>query len=299
MKPSARVRPLSMDAERCERFESFVAKFRSVFHRADQFLRFRAYLRGLLEPIERKNVESIASAASSVMLVETNLAQSLQHFVSQSPWDHRRLASALRSANVELRRDPSAVWLVHDGVFPKKGRHSIGVQRQFARILGRKINCQVGVFIGQYGPKGYFPLIGRLYLPGAWLRENAEAVEKQIPETDRTSLSKAQLALDLCEELRADGEPVLPIVPESGYLSGTDFRDELTNRGLFLRDSEHTLMEDGLASFDAMRADFGLDHFEGRTWHGWHHHVVLVFAAYDFLAEELLRERADSETSAK
>jgi SRSO17 transposase len=64
-----------------------VASYRATFQRADQFLRFRAYLRGRLEPSGRKNVEAIAAA---------NLGQALQHFVSHSPWDAGRLFAAVR-----------------------------------------------------------------------------------------------------------------------------------------------------------------------------------------------------------
>ena len=141
------------------RFERYAASYRPTFQRADQFLRFRAYLRGLLEAADRKNVEAIAAAQTAVG--EADLAQALQHFVSHSPWDAGRLFAAVRRHTTALRADPAAVWVVHDGVFAKKGRHSVGVQRQFARSLGRKINCQVGVFVAQQvGPAGYFPLRG-------------------------------------------------------------------------------------------------------------------------------------------
>jgi SRSO17 transposase len=149
-------RLLPFDEARTERFEVHVAAYRTVFHRADQALRFRAYLRGLLEPGGRKNVEGIASAASKVMMVEAGLPQALQHFVSNSPWDGRRLLAATRTLAAVDRRDPAAVWVVHDGSFPKKGQSSVGVQRQFARSLGKKINCQIAVFVTQVGPAGVF-----------------------------------------------------------------------------------------------------------------------------------------------
>jgi SRSO17 transposase len=72
-----------------------VASYRTTFQRADQFLRFRAYLRGRLEPSGRKNVEAIA-AAGRVIMTEANLGQALQHFVSHSPWDAGRLFAAVR-----------------------------------------------------------------------------------------------------------------------------------------------------------------------------------------------------------
>src|SRR5262245_7362758 len=95
-KAAAPVQPPALDAERVAQFEEYVASFRSTFQRTDQFLRFRAYLRGLLEPSDRKNVEAISVAASRVIMVEANLAQALQHFISHSPWDARRLFATVR-----------------------------------------------------------------------------------------------------------------------------------------------------------------------------------------------------------
>jgi len=35
--------------------------------------------------------------------------------------------------------------------------------------------------------------------------------------------------------------------------------------------------------YQQLKEELGLDHFEGRTWQGFHHHVTLCFMAYDFL----------------
>jgi SRSO17 transposase len=281
---SPSLRPESaLDECRVMRFEEYVAGFRSTFQRTDQFLRFRAYLRGLLEPSDRKNVEAIAAAASRVIMVEANLAQALQHFVSNSPWDAQRLFAAVRQRTVGLRADSESVWVIHDGVFVKKGRHSVGVQRQFARSVEKKINCQVGVFVSQVGPAGYYPLTSRLYLPASWLRANEDA--KSIPEDERRQATKAEIALRLIDELRSEGEP-LAITGEPGYLSAIEFRDGVAARGLSTRDDVPELLAEALRRFDWLKTTLGLDHFEGRAWHGWHHHVSLVFAAYGFLCSE-------------
>ena len=41
-------------------------------------------------------------------------------------------------------------------------------------------------------------------------------------------------------------------------------------------------------SYKELKDELGLDHFEGRSWRGWHHHVTLVLMAYAFL---VLRRR--------
>jgi SRSO17 transposase len=274
----------SFDAEREQRFEAFVAGLRPVFQRSDQFLRFRAYVRGLLEAGERKNFESLAAAAGTVMLAEADLAQALQHFVTQSPWSAARLMTAIRTRAV---RANDATWVVHDGVFPKKGRHSVGVQRQFARSLGRKINCQVGVFVSAIGPRGeYSPLAARLYLPANWLRDNTELAGRLVPEDHRVPLSKTQIALTLIDELLAERATPGAVTGEAGYLGSEELAVGLAERRLPVPGEGSPILNDACRKFEEMKARLGMDHFEGRNWSGWHHHVALVFAAQAFLGLE-------------
>lgn len=275
------------DPTRLKRFEAYVELYRSEFQRMDQLTRFKAYLRGLLEPIERKNVESIAAVVGDIRRSDSNLSQALQHFVSHSPWESRNLMGKIRELNRDHRRDPEAVYVVHDIAFSKKGQHSVGVMRQLARSFGKKINCQVGVFVAQMGPKGYFPLATRLYLPANWLKEHADEVTKIIPEEFRAFSSKGQIALSLVEELLRSSEVPRPIVLESGYLADNDLIQGLRERQQKLEVAPHHL-EAAIRHAGWLNDVLGLDHFEGRTWHGWHHHLALVLAAYNYLASERL-----------
>lgn len=274
-------RPVALDPDRLARLEAFAERFRDVFPRNDQFRRFVAYLAGLLTAPGRKNVEGIAAAAAGLAPAEADLVQALQHFVTRSPWDAARLFAACRRIRPGAISDPGAVWVVHDAAFPKKGRHSAGVQRQFARSLGQKVNCQIGVVLAQHGPAGYFPLAARLYLPAQWLRENAGLAERTISEEARKAATKAELALAMIDEVRAEGR--LPgsgvVVPEDGY--ARELAEALPSRRLGLAEGSDHLPE-ARARFDDIRAALGLDHFEGRTWAGWHHHVSLVITAYTF-----------------
>lgn len=265
-----------------DRLDTYAAELRPIFRRADQASHFRSYLRGLLEPIGRKNVEAIAALSARA---DADLAQALQHFVSHSPWDCQELFAAVRKLSVTRRRDPDAKWVVHDVAFPKKGRHSVGVHRQFARDVGKKINCQLAVFVSQVGPGGYFPLAARLYLPGSWLREHGESAAKSIPLEHREPATKAELGLRLIDELLAEREPSRDVIAEAGYSTSGEFAEGLAKRGLCVSESE-TALGDALHRLEWVKAELGLDHFEGRTWQGWHHHVSLVFAAYHLLAGE-------------
>lgn len=282
----------SLDAERFARLEAFAERFRPVFPRADQYRRFLAYLAGLLAPGSRKNVEAIAAGAAGLIPAEADLVQALQHFVTGSPWDADRLFAACRGVLADRLADPGAVWVVHDAVFPKKGRHSAGVYRQFARSLGQKVNCQIAVVLSQFGPAGYTPLAARLYLPGHWLRENPELAGRIVPEDHRRPATKGEIGLALIDAVLAEGRrPGLgAVVVEEGSATAGELADDLPARGLTV--SERTAVEAGPALAGAqagvndLRRAVGLDHFEGRTWLGWHHHVSLVFTAAAFLTLE-------------
>lgn len=281
------LRPTSLrpfDGERVLALDAFADRFADLFARADQAKRFRAYLRGLLDGGERKNVEAIASRFAPQGNGESGFAQALQHFISHSPWDAGQVAARYRQLVRESLADPSGVWVVHDGVIPKKGRHSVGTQRQFARGLGRKVNCQVAVVVGLDGPHGYLPMAVRLYLPGYWLRENVEAVEKTVPAESRGHVTKSDVALGLLDELISEGWPATGVVADDAYGHHLGFRDGLESRGFRIPDSDgsESLIR-AADGFDWLKSRLGLEHFEGRTWVGWHHHTAIVLAAFGFL----------------
>jgi SRSO17 transposase len=281
------------DADQIGRFSAFTDLFQSVFPRSDQFKRFQTYLRGLLLPGDRKNVEAMAERVAELMPGE-DLAQALQHFVSESPWRADRLLAVYREVVGVSQADENAVWVVHDAAFPKKGRHSVGVQRQFARSLGRKVNCQVAVVLSQIGPLGFFPLTARLYLPSHWLRENRDQAEMTVPEEYRRGATKAAIALSLIDEVRSGTNWSFPItvVAEPTFATDIDFENGLASRCLDLLDGEDDFSIAALADCHRrlgwLRTNLGLDHFEGRSWSGWHHQLALVFTAYAFLATEQL-----------
>jgi SRSO17 transposase len=269
------------DADRAARLVDYAAEYRDLFGRADQAKWFGLYLRGLLAGTGRKNVEAIAGRVSDA---GPAAAQALQHFVSHSPWDADRVFARYRSL-VRPEIGPGA-WVVHDAVIPKKGRHSVGVQRQFARGLGRKVNCQLAVVVSYVGDTGYYPLAARLYLPAAWLREHEESLARRVPLKHREATGKPEIALALIDELLADDVPRAAVAAEDGYAGSAAFRDGLATRRLAEAPGADRALSTGLAHFDWLKDGLGLQHFEGRTWVGWHHHVSLVFAAYGFVARE-------------
>jgi SRSO17 transposase len=273
--------PSRTSAESLADLEDYLAAFRDLFTRSDQAKAFGLYVRGLLDGEHRKNVESIAGRVAGQDAAVSNLAQSLQHFVTQSPWDAERVVARYR----ELLPRPGGprVWVVHDGAIPKKGRSSVGVFRQFARSLGRKVNCQVAVMVTDV-TIACLPLAGRLYLPGQWLRDNQPQAGRTVPDRHREPRSKAEVALDLVEELLTEGRPDR-LIAEDGYISGPTFREGLGRWGIPVSEGEphvDAALRVAREGFESLKEGLGLSHFEGRTWVGWHHHLALVLAAFGY-----------------
>jgi SRSO17 transposase len=273
------------------KLSDYLATFRQLFARADQARCFELYVRGLLDGDHRKNVESIATQVASPDDAGANLAQSLQHFVSQSPWDAREVIAKYRAIVAPWRTD-DRVWIVHDGVIPKKGRSSVGVHRQFARSIGKKVNCQTAVVITD-ASRECVPVAIQLYLPTAWTRENTEKAARTLPAEAQVPRTRAEIAIALLDELKDQPLPEILIV-EEGYASVPAFQDEIVRRGLRLElpgALTDRNLQSARACFDWLRDSLGLGHFEGRTWIGWHHHVALVLAAFGFLVQERQLER--------
>ena len=113
--------------------------------------------------------------------------------------------------------DPAAIFVIDDTTFPKQGRHSVGVQRQYCGALGKKANCQCAVSVHYVAPKGHYPLDMRLYLPESWLGDPERLDKAKVPAGERRSLTKGQIALELLDRARAEGLPGGLVVADSGY----------------------------------------------------------------------------------
>lgn len=286
---SYRIRLKPLSAARLRGLRTYTAAFHSVFSRADQRQRLETYLHGLLDGEDGKNAEAIAARLDGGS-AGGGLAQALQHFVSVSPWDTRRFLQCYREQLAPHFRVEDGVLVVQDVVFPRKGRHGVGVQRQLARSLGRKVSCQVGVAVSQISSDGFVPLAMQIFLPASWLRDRQQDVERTVPPEQREHRTKVDIALGLLEQIRAEGWNS-PIVAEEGYETNSAFQEELLARnwpllpGSVENQSAGSTgpLPEAQAGYEWLKTHLGLGQFEGRSWHGWHHHVSLSLAAYGFL----------------
>jgi SRSO17 transposase len=395
-----------------DRLEEYADLFRDDFSHKKQALWSGIYLEGLLHDGERKSIEPLSGRVTLPSNLDVkDPEQALQQFVNQSPWDDQTLAERYRQHLAQTFASPEGIFVFDDTSFPKQGKHSVGVQRQYCGALGKKANCQVAPSVHYVSPLGHYPLAMRLFLPEGWIKDKDRLDEAGVPEVFRQFKTKGTIALELLDAVRREGLPGWLALADAGYGVSEEFREGLAARGLkyivgvtdemvvfteepkwdspgtkttggrprqrprlaqgaprpvSLKDlaartplrkvtwregtkgklSGHfawlrvwpgggwatgdcasaepiwLLIErqaDGKLKYafsnlplettrlqavrlwktrwpveqgyQQMKDELGLDHFEGRSWRGFHHHVCLVMLAYGFLALEQLREK--------
>ena len=133
----------------------------------------------------------------------------------------------------ETFASPEGIFVFDDTSFPKQGKHSVGVQRQYCGALGKKANCQVAVSVHYVSPKGHLPA-GDAAVPArvAGLEDPERLDEAGVPEEYRRPQTKGQIALELLDQVRAEGLPGQVVVADAGYGVAQDFRDGLEQREL-------------------------------------------------------------------
>jgi SRSO17 transposase len=125
------------------------------------------------------------------------------------------------------RSGPVEVWIIDDTGFPKKGRHSVGVTRQYCGQLGKQDNCQVAVTLSLANHDASLPIAYRLYLPEDWAKDQARRHKAKIPET-MAFHSKPEIALEQIKAARISALPQGVVLMDAGYGNDTSLRTEIT-----------------------------------------------------------------------
>jgi SRSO17 transposase len=266
----------------------FLAEYRECFSRRDQVRWAAVYIQGLISGLQRKNIENIAAYAG-LSNAGGNIKQALQNFIHQSPWDEDELWRRQRASLAGRIGRAHGLFVIREVPFPKRGRHSVGVQRQFSIALGRKINCQIALAIHYVSSAGHAPLALRLYLPKNWIDAPVRLEAVGVPIGMRQSTGKLQVALELLDQLRAEAFPG-KYLAAPGFNMSDEIRAELGKRGfdfIGLEDRQsgraiplRKFLRLVQADWQWMNDRLGLGHFEGRSWRGFHHHACLVALAF-------------------
>lgn len=369
--------------------------------RSEQRASFATYAFGLLSEGERKSVEPIAARVSGDNPRECQRAHDrLLHFIGDSPWSDRAVRREAATYAIEAlsAREPVTVWLIDDTGFPKQGRHSVGVQRQYSGTLGKIGNCQIGVSLSLATRTEQVPIDFELYLPESWTEDPVRRDKVHIPK-EVVFKTKTDLALEMISRAVDDGIAGEIVLADSFYGRSHTFRDTvrifgldyavavdadanvwlLDARGRRHRDYQRldkiaasldskafrrltyregtknklsgrfcfrrvkVAFEDGTEPaereplwlvmewpegepkpnkfflttlprrmtkkqivriikerwrtervYQEMKGELGLDHFEGRSYPGWHHHISVVLCCYAFVVAERVRHFSPS-----
>jgi SRSO17 transposase len=149
--------------------------------------------------------------------------------VADAPWDDEAVLDRCLDFVLPamLRREPIAAWVVDDTGFPKKGRESVGVTRQYCGQVGKQDNCRVAVSLSVTTEKASMPVAFRLYLPESWIKDHERRQKTGVPESIRFQ-TKAEIALEQICRARDRGIPPGVILADAGYGTDTSFRTALT-----------------------------------------------------------------------
>jgi SRSO17 transposase len=369
--------------------------------RREQKESFALYAHGIVGDGERKSVEPIAARATGDPAACERVQARLLNFLRDSPWSDRSVRrEAARYVVDELeRQEPVTTWVIDDTGFPKQGKHSVGVQRQYSGTLGKIGNCQIGVSLTVATRHEHVPIDFALYMPESWTDDGVRREKARVPE-DLVFKTKPELALDLIKRAVEDQIPGEIVLADAGFGNSSEFRDgvlacgkdlgvavhasckvwaldalercrgesvraqdygialgrrafrrmtwrvgtggKLSSRFAFRRvkvaqdDGTPTadrepmwlMMEwpDGEPkptkfilttlprrmtkkeivrivnerwrterAYEELKGELGLDHFEGRSFPGWHHHISVVLCCYAFIVSERVRHFPPSE----
>jgi SRSO17 transposase len=189
------------------------------------------YCTGLLLPGERKSVEPMAARLAPDNVRRTH--QSLHHLVADAPWDDEEMLTEVRRQVLPTmeKHGPVVAWIVDDTGFPKQGKHSVGVARQYCGQVGKQDNCQVAVSLSLSTWNASLPIAWRLYLPEVWCQAPERCQQAGIPEEIEFQ-TKPEIALQQIRKAVEQKIAAGVVLADAGYGNGTPFRTSLTQLGL-------------------------------------------------------------------
>ncbi|MHB8447600.1 MAG: IS701 family transposase [Rudaea sp.] len=193
---------------------------------ADREAGLRGYCQGLMLPLERKSVEPIAAQLDPRHVRARH--QALHHFVAQSDWSDTALLRRVTDWVLpHLVGKERVYWIIDDTGIRKKGRHSVGVARQYCGQIGKQDNCQVAVSLSIATVQASLPVAWQLYLPSEWAADATRRREAGVPE-DMVFATKPDIALAQVRQAHAAGLPIGCVLADAAYGTQTQWREALS-----------------------------------------------------------------------
>ena len=201
--------------------------FRGCFLCEPTFGHLEHYILGLLSDLKRKSVEPIALAAGVPV-------RTLQEFLSQLNWDHRRCNAALQRRVMDGHASEGSVGIIDGCGHAKRGDKTPGVQRQWCGETGKIDNCVVGqhLLYTDNQPQNPFTcmLASDLYLPESWAGDRERCREAGIPD-ELVYQPKWRIAIGQVEDAIGNGVRFSWITFDEEFGSVPEFWFELDRLG--------------------------------------------------------------------
>jgi SRSO17 transposase len=222
---------LSSPGPQQRRFAAYIEGLANAAGHADRHTPLKNYCKGLLLPGERNSVEPMAArlAPNDVR----RMHQSLHHLVADAPWNGEEMLAEVREYVLPTmqKQGPVVAWIVDDTGFPKQGKHSVGVARQYCGQIGKHDNCQAAVSLSVSTWSASLPIAWRLYLPEVWCQDSERCQQAGVPEGIEFQ-TKPEIALQQIRKAVEQEIAVGVVLADAGYGNGTPFRTALTKLGL-------------------------------------------------------------------
>jgi len=207
--------------------DDYMAIYSPYIKRAEARELAQCYVVGLMMDGDRKSVEPMSEKVHAS-------ERGMQRLLTEVKWDHDGAFGEYRRRMLAETADPQGVLVIDDTGFPKKGRHSVCVARQYCGSLGKVDNCQIGVSLTYVGQGFAWPYGMELFVPKIWDDPDdpgcAAMRKKTYMPADVHYREKWQMALNLIDQARYAGVPHRAVVADSWYGNMMEFRQGLDDR---------------------------------------------------------------------
>ena len=213
----------------------------ALFRRAEPRRQVGLLLEGMIGGAERKNGWQLAESAGDPA------PWRMQALLGRTQWDQDKARDICRDYVIERLSDPAGVLVLDETGFLKKGRHSVGVARQYSGTAGRIENCQIGVFLGYASQRGHALIDRRLYLPKDWIEDGERRKAAGIPD-DVEFATKPKIGIAMVKAALNAGVPCAWVLGDAVYGSDKTLRVMLERHDkpyvLAIRGNERLMMGD-------------------------------------------------------
>ena len=216
-----------------ERFAEHLGRYMGYLGRKEHRAHLVAMEQGLLSDLERKSIEPIAIAYEGSRNV-----RNLTNFMSTSKWDDPGMHEEYCRELSGLLAHEGGMQTVDGCDFPKKGRNSVGVARQYCGRLGKVDSCQASVMAGYVSSHGYGLVDYELYMPKSWFGADHAGLRRKcgVPKS-LAFKTKNEIASEMIRKASDSGLfPAKYVGADSSFGSDSGFLDSLPDGKIYFAD---------------------------------------------------------------